>query len=91
MLSSTAAVAFIIVVLVVGSLAAYAIFEWSRHHALSRTTRAQLTTSDEYRRLSEMAITAQEHTDLKLAEINMQLTQLREQLDEVQKVLKDVE
>ena len=54
-------------------------------------TRAELTTSDEYRRLSEMAITAQEHTDLKLGEINMQLAQLRNQLDEVQKVLKDVE
>jgi hypothetical protein len=38
-----------------------------------------------------MAITAQEHTDLKLAEINMQLAQLRDQLDQVQKVLKDVE
>ena len=38
-----------------------------------------------------MAVTAQEHTDLKLAEINMQLAQLRDQLDQVQKVLKDVE
>jgi uncharacterized protein (DUF1786 family) len=83
-MSSTIAVAFIIVVLVIGSVVAYAIFEWSRQHAISRTTRAELTTSDEYRRLSEMAITAQEHTDLKLAEINMQL-------DQVQKVLRDVE
>jgi hypothetical protein len=53
--------------------------------------RVELTTSDEYRRLSEMAITAQEHTDLKLAEVNMQLAQLRDQLDQVQKVLKEVE
>ncbi len=90
-MSSTIAVALIIVVLVIGSVLAYAIYEWSRQHAISRTTRAELTTSDEYRRLSEMAITAQEHTDLKLAEINMQLAQLREQLDQVQKVLKDVE
>jgi len=52
---------------------------------------AELTTSEEFRRLSEMAVTAQEHTDLKLAEINMQLAQLRDQLDQVQKVLRDVE
>ena len=47
--------------------------------------------AEEYRRLSEMAITAQEHTELKLGEINMQLAQLRDQLDQVQKVLRDVE
>jgi hypothetical protein len=29
-----------------------------------------------------MAVTAQEHTDLKLAQINMQLAQLRDQLDQ---------
>jgi hypothetical protein len=89
--SSSVAVAFVIVVLVVGGLTAYAIFEWSRQRATTRTMRAELTASDEYRRLSEMAVTAQEHTDLKLAEINMQLSQLRNQLDEVQKVLRDVE
>lgn len=90
-MSAPIAVAFIVVVLVVGSVAAYAIYEWSRQHAISRKTRAELTTSDEYRRLSEMAVTAQEHTDMKLAEINMQLAQLRDQLEQVQKVLKDVE
>jgi uncharacterized protein (DUF1786 family) len=90
-MSSTIAVAFVIAILVVGGLTAYAIFEWGRQHAVSRKTRAELTTSDEYRRLSEMAVTTQEHTDLKLAEINMQLAQLRNQLDEVQKVLRDVE
>ena len=50
-----------------------------------------MTASGENRRLSEMAVTAQEHTDLKLAEINMQLAQIRDQLDEVQKVLRDVD
>jgi uncharacterized protein (DUF1786 family) len=90
-MSSPIAVAFIIVVLVVGGLAAYAIFEWGRQHTISRQTRAELTSSDEYRRLAEMAITAQEHSDLKLSEINMQLSQLRTQLEAVQKVLEDVE
>jgi hypothetical protein len=90
-MSSPVAVAFVVVVLVVGGLIGYAIYQWGRQHAISNKTRAALTTSEEYRRLSEMAITAQEHTDLKLAEINMQLAQLRDQLDQVQKVLKDVE
>jgi hypothetical protein len=90
-MSNPVAASFIVVVLVVGALAGYGIFEWSRSHAVSRKTRAELTSSDEYRRLSEMAITTQEHTDLKLGEISMQLAQLRNQLDEVQKVLRDVE
>jgi Tfp pilus assembly protein PilO len=90
-MSSTVVIAYYAVVLVVGGLIAYAIYQWGRQHALSNKARAELTTSEEYRRLSEMAITAQEHTDLKLAEINMQLAQLRDQLDQVQKVLKDVE
>ena len=90
-MSSTIAVAFVIVVLVVGGLIAYAIYQWAQQLSISRKTRVELTTSDEYRRLSEMAITAQEHTDLKLAEINMQIAQLRDQLDQVQKVLKEVE
>jgi uncharacterized protein (DUF1786 family) len=88
---STLAVTTIVIVLVVGGLIAYALRQWGRQFAVSRKTRAELTASDEYRRLSEMAITAQEHTDMKLAEINMQLAQLRDQLDQVQKVLKDVE
>jgi Tfp pilus assembly protein PilO len=47
--------------------------------------------ADEYRRLSELAVTAQEHTDLRLEEVKVQLGQLREQLDSVQKILKEVE
>ncbi len=90
-MSSTIAVTLVTVVLVIGGLIAYAIFQWGQQLAISKKTRADLTASEEYRRLSEMAITAQEHTELKLAEINMQLAQLRDQLDQVQKVLKDVE
>ena len=90
-MSSAVAVAFVAVVLVVGGLVAYAIYQWGRQLSDGRKSRAELTASQEYRRLSEMAVTTQEHTDLKLAEINMQLAQLRDQLDQVQKVLKDVE
>jgi hypothetical protein len=89
--SSTIAVSFVVVVLVVGGLIAYAIFQWGQQLSISRKTRVELTTSDEYRRLSEMAVTAQQHTEMKLAEVNMQLAQLRDQLDQVQKVLREVE
>jgi hypothetical protein len=58
---------------------------------ITRTDKAAVTSSDEYRRLSEIAVTAQEHTELKLAEINMQLAQLRDHLESVHKILKDVE
>ncbi len=84
-------IAIVVSILVVAALVAYAIYQWGRQLSISRQTRVELTSSDEYRRLSEMAVTAQEHTDMKLAEINMQLAQLRDQLDQVQKVLKDVE
>jgi uncharacterized protein HemX len=90
-MSNAVAVAFIALVLVLGGVICYAIYQWGRHLSISKQTRAQLTTSEEFRRLSEMAVTAQEHTDLKLGEINMQLAQLRDQLDQVQKVLRDVE
>jgi type II secretory pathway pseudopilin PulG len=90
-MSAAVAVAFVVVVLVVGGLLAYAIFQWGRQYAIGAKTRAELITNEEYRRLSEMTITAQEHTELKLGEISMQLAQLRGQLDQVQKVLKDVE
>ena len=47
--------------------------------------------ADEYRRLADVAITAQEHTDLKLGEVSAQLDYLREQNAALQKILKDVE
>ena len=66
--------------------------KWGQRLAITKKTTAEVTASGEYRRLSEMAVTAQEHTDLKLAEINMQLArQIRDQLDEVQKASRDVE
>lgn len=47
--------------------------------------------ADEFRRLSDMAITIQEHTDLKLGDLSAQLDYLREQNESVQKILKEVE
>jgi hypothetical protein len=47
--------------------------------------------ADEYRRLADLAITAQEHTDLKLSELSVQIDYLREQNEALQKILKEVE
>jgi hypothetical protein len=47
--------------------------------------------AEEYRRLSDLAITAQEHTDLKMGEIGAQLDFLRTQNEAMQKILRDVE
>jgi uncharacterized protein HemX len=47
--------------------------------------------AEEYRRLSDMAITVQEHTDLKIGDVSAQLDHLREQMASLQNILKDVE
>jgi uncharacterized protein HemX len=71
---------------------------WARAFGDRRNTEAQLTSgeenrrlTDEYRRLAEMAITAQEHTDLKLGEVSAQMDFMREQMESLQKILKEVE
>ncbi|HTU72822.1 MAG TPA: hypothetical protein VMG38_04815 [Trebonia sp.] len=47
--------------------------------------------AEEYRRLSDLAITAQEHTDLKMGEVSAQLDFLRSQNESLQKILREVE
>jgi len=47
--------------------------------------------AEEYRRLSDMAITAQEHVDLRLTDLSVQVDALRDQLDQMQRILKEVE
>jgi hypothetical protein len=47
--------------------------------------------AEEYRRLADIAITAQEHTDLKLGDLSAQLGYLREQNESLQKILKEAE
>jgi hypothetical protein len=47
--------------------------------------------AEEYRRLADLAITSQEHTDLKLGDVSAQLDYLREQNESLQKILKEVE
>lgn len=70
----------------------------ARQFTASRATRAELTSgkeyrglAEEYRRLSDLAITAQEHTDLRLTDIGVRLDELRDQFDQMQRILKEVE
>lgn len=80
--------------------AAIVVASWvtARHLSASRQARAALTTdrayrglADEYRRLSDMAITAQEHTELKLTELSVQVSELRDKLDRMERILDEVE
>jgi predicted esterase len=71
---------------------------WPRYLYARRRAQAELTggeqyrrLADEYRRLADLAITAQEHTDLKLGDVSAQLDYLREQTEALQKILKEVE
>ncbi len=71
-------------------------FAWSR--ATTRRARLELEGGErtrelaaEYQRLADMAITAQEHTDLKLSEVNARLVHMSEQIDALQKILNEVE
>jgi uncharacterized protein HemX len=71
---------------------------WARAFGSKRSARAELTSgeqyrglAEEYRRLSDMAVTAQEHADLKLADVGVQLDYLRGQMESLQKILKEVE
>jgi NAD/NADP transhydrogenase alpha subunit len=71
---------------------------WARAFGARRTDKAELTSgeqyrrlADEYRRLADLAITAQEHTDLKLGDVSVRIDYLREQMESLQKILKEVE
>ena len=87
-----------IVALLASILIALAMVVGAWQFSASKKARVALTRdtdhrrlADEYRRLAEMAVTAQEHTDLRLGDLAMQIGQVRDQLESVQRILKDVE
>ena len=82
----------------VAAAAGAGVVAWARAVGSRKSAKAELTSgeqyrglADEYRRLSDLAITAQEHTDLKLSDVGVQLDYLREQMESMQKILKEVE
>jgi hypothetical protein len=77
---------------------AFAVWVIARQVGAWRQSRLALTgdhnyraLADEYRRLSDMAITAQEHSDLRLTDISVRIDELRDQLEQMQRILKEVE
>ncbi len=87
-----------VVVLIAGLSIAAGMVALSRHLTASKRAQAELTggeqyrqLAEEYRRLADLAITAQEHTDLKLGDVSAQLDYLREQNASLQKILREVE
>jgi hypothetical protein len=86
--------------LIVSLLVAVVLTVWviTRHLGASRHARTALTSgeeyralADEYRRLSDMAVTSQEHVDLRLTDLSVRMDELRDQLDQMQRILKEVE
>jgi uncharacterized protein HemX len=84
--------------MVIAVMAGLGVFAYFRYLTSRNQQRVELTGSeqyrrlaDEYRRLSDLAVTAQEHTDLKLGDVTVQLDYLRAQVDSLQKILKEVE
>jgi hypothetical protein len=87
-----------ILFIAVAAVIAIAIGVAGRYLMVRNQTKAELTSgeqyrqmADEYRRLADLAITAQEHTDLKLGDVGVQLDYLREKIESLQKILEDVE
>ena len=93
-----AGVAIVLLVIIAVVLATWITWKMANSQAASEQARALLAgdqqyrgLADEYRRLSDMSITAQEHADLRLADISVQMDALREKLEQMQRILEEVE
>jgi hypothetical protein len=83
---------------IVAVAAGFGIAAWARAFAARAQAKADLAggeqyrqLTDEYRRFADMAITAQEHADLKLGDVSVRIDYLRDQMESLQKILKEVE
>jgi len=88
----------VVVTVAVATVIVLATWIITRHLSASRQAKVLVegdhryrALADEYRRLSDVAITAQEHTDLRLTDLGVQMDALREKLDQMQHILQDVE
>ena len=88
--SFVAVVAFVTVGVVIASGFRYLTARRQSHHQVTAGEQYRAL-AEEYRRLSDLAITAQEHTDLKMGEVSAQLDYLRSQNESLQKILREVE
>jgi TolA-binding protein len=77
---------------------AFGAWVMARHLGAARHAKAALAAgaeyrqlADEFRRLSDMGLTAQEHTELRLTELSVQMNDLRDKLEQMQRILNEVE
>jgi hypothetical protein len=89
---------YLALVAILATAAVISVWVATRYLSGARHARAQLTSgqeyrtlADEFRRLSDMAITTQEHVDLRLTDLSVQVDSLRDQLEQMQRILKEVE
>jgi flagellar biosynthesis/type III secretory pathway M-ring protein FliF/YscJ len=89
MLGASAFVLFAAVVVAVFILVALALRAVIRRGRTPPVSAAQFQAlTEEYRRMSDLAVTASEHVDLRLADLSARVDELRSQ---VQRILTDVE
>jgi flagellar basal body-associated protein FliL len=88
----------IIALIVVAAVIGLGIVTSARVFGARRKAQAELSSgeqyrrlADEYRRLADVTITVQEHTDLKLSDVSARIGYLRDQMESLQKILKEVE
>ncbi|GHB72989.1 hypothetical protein GCM10010377_74360 [Streptomyces viridiviolaceus] len=62
-----------------------------RQRGKTQRAEAVLAREQEYRRLTEMALTTQELTDQRLLEISTQLADMRSRVESMERTLKEVE
>jgi hypothetical protein len=83
-----------------GLVVALAFCAWviARHRTATAGVRKEIAAderysklAEEYRRLSDMAISAQEHFDLRLADMSVRIDEIRDQLNGMRRILEEVE
>ncbi|WP_367048456.1 hypothetical protein [Streptomyces sp. Je 1-332] len=62
-----------------------------RQRGKTQRVEAQLARDQDYRRLTELAVTTQELTDHELTDIAAQLSDMRSRVESMERTLKDVE
>jgi hypothetical protein len=80
------------IVVVLTTWARASLAKTARKAELARATDGEYRRlAEEYRRIAELAVTAQEHTDLKLEDLSTRIDVVHGQLESVQQSLKEVE
>jgi Tfp pilus assembly protein PilO len=78
-------------ILIAVVIAVWTLAFWRRGKAALSGDKNYRRLAEEYRTLAETAVNGRERTDLKIEDLAMRIDQMRDQLESVQRILKDVE